>query len=87
MAMVTKTVKLGIHKEVHAIKRMAMTDTQELYNRVIQFYMEFFVAHLGIFEEKVPYTQKKRGPRAAKLDRPRPAHLRGNTHLIDRGPS
>ena len=60
--MVTKTVKLGIHKEVHAMKRRAMTDTQELYNRVIQFYMEFFVAHLGIFEEKVPYTKKHGAP-------------------------
>ncbi len=60
--MVMKTVKLGIPKEVHAIKRRAMTDTQELYNRVIQFYMEFFVAHLGIFEEKVPYTKKNGNP-------------------------
>ncbi len=60
--MVMKTVKLGIHKEVHAIKRQAMTDTQELYNRVIRFYMEFFVAHLGIFEEKVPTTKKNGDP-------------------------
>lgn len=60
--MVTKTVKLGIHKEVHAIKRQAMTDTQELYNHVIRFYREFFVAHLGIFEAKVSYTKKTGDP-------------------------
>ena len=66
MATVTKTVKLGIHKGVHAMKRRAMTDTQELYNRVIQFYLEFFVAHLGIFEEKVPYTKKHGAPSAAR---------------------
>ncbi|MHB1612072.1 MAG: zinc ribbon domain-containing protein [Sulfobacillus sp.] len=57
-----KTVKLGIPKEVHAIKRRAMTDTQELYNRVIRFYREFFGAHLRIFEEKVPYTKKNGNP-------------------------
>ncbi len=56
--MVTKTIKLGIHKEVHAIKRQAILDTQVLYNQVIAFYLEFFVAHRGVFEEKVPYTKK-----------------------------
>ncbi len=64
MAMVTKTIKLGVLQEIHAIKRRAITDTQELYNRVIRFYiyMEFFVAHLGIFEEKVPTTKKHGDP-------------------------
>lgn len=62
MAMVMKTVKLGIHKEVHAMKRQAMTETQELYNRVMAFYEEFFAAHLGIFDETVAYTKKNGDP-------------------------
>ncbi len=58
MAMVTKTIKLGIHKEIHVIKQKAITDTQELYNRVIAFYMDFFVTHLGVFIKTVMYTKK-----------------------------
>ena len=53
-----KTLRLGIRKDINAIKRKAIADTQTLYNRVIRFYMEFFVAHLGVFEEKVPILKK-----------------------------
>ncbi len=60
--MVTKTIKLGVHKEVHAIKRKAIVETHVLYNRVIAFYMDFFVAHRGVFEEHVPYTKKNGEP-------------------------
>ncbi|WP_053958338.1 zinc ribbon domain-containing protein [Sulfobacillus thermosulfidooxidans] len=62
MAMVTKTIKLGVHKEVHAIKRNAIVETQVLYNRVIAFYMDFFVAHRGVFKEHVSYTKKNGEP-------------------------
>ena len=48
----------GVHKAIHAIKRQAILDTQALYNQVIAFYQEFFVAHQGVFEENVPYTKK-----------------------------
>ena len=58
MAVVTKTIKLGVHKEIHAIKRQAVLDTQSLYNRVIAFYRDFFVAHWGVFEEKILCTKK-----------------------------
>ena len=62
MAMVTKTLKLGVHKDIHAIKRQAILDTQALYNHVIAFYLEFFVAHLGVFEETVSTTKKNGNP-------------------------
>ena len=58
MVKVTKTLKLGVHKDIHAIKRQAIRDTQILYNRVIAFYMDFFVAHWGVFEEKVLILKK-----------------------------
>jgi putative transposase len=58
MAMVTKTVKLGIHRNIHEIKRKAILNTQIVYNRVIACYMDFFVAHLGVFDENVIYTKK-----------------------------
>ncbi len=49
--MVTKTIKLGVHREMHEIKRQAIFHTQTLYNRVIAFYMDFFVAHLSVFDD------------------------------------
>ena len=58
MSYVIKTVKIGVHKEVHIGKCQAILDTQELYNQLIRFYMDFFVGHLRIFEERVPYTKK-----------------------------
>ena len=65
MAMVTKTIQLGVHKEIHASKRQAILDTQALYNRVIAFYMDFFVAHLGVLDQTVP-TIKKNGEHAER---------------------
>ncbi len=65
MAMVTKTIKLGVHREIHEIKRQAILHTQTLYNRVIAFYMDFFVAHLSVLDEKVAYT-KKNGEQAER---------------------
>ena len=56
--MVTKTITLGVHKAIHAIKRQAILDTQALYNQVIAFYQEFFVAHQGVLEDKVLYIKK-----------------------------
>ena len=52
MAILVKTVKIGIHKEVHAAKRQAILATQELYNQTIAFYMEFFVGHLAVLDTK-----------------------------------
>ncbi len=43
-----KTVKIGIHKGVHAVKRQAILATQALYNQTIAFYLEFFVGHLAV---------------------------------------
>jgi len=39
-------------------KRQAIFDTQALYNQAIAFYMDFFVGHLAIFDEKKPYQKK-----------------------------
>jgi IS605 OrfB family transposase len=52
MATVVKTVKIGIHKELHAVKRQAILATQVLYNQTIAFYMDFFVGHLAVLDEK-----------------------------------
>jgi hypothetical protein len=49
-------------KDIHAIKRKAILDTQTLYNRVIAFYMGFFTAHLAVFDEMVRYTKKNGEP-------------------------
>ena len=62
MAMVTKTLQLGVHKDIHAMKRQAILDTQALYNHVIAFYLEVFVAHLGVCEEPVSTTKKNGNP-------------------------
>ncbi len=58
MALVMKTLKLGVPKDIHAIKRQAVLDTQILYNRVLAFYLDFFVAHPAVFEETVRVTKK-----------------------------
>ncbi len=58
MATVIKTIKLGIHKEMNPGKRKAILDTLTLYNQAIAFYMDFFVGHLAIFDEKEPYQKK-----------------------------
>jgi len=58
MATLIKTIKLGIHKEINPGKRKAILDTQALYNQTIAFYMDFFVDHLAIFDEKKGYEKK-----------------------------
>lgn len=58
MATVIKTIKLGIHKEMNPGKRKAILDTQALYNQTIAFYMNFFVDHLAIFDERKTYEKK-----------------------------
>ncbi len=62
MALVIKTLKLGVHRDIHVSKRQAILDTQALYHRVIAFYQEFFTAHLGIFEDTVPYIKQDGTP-------------------------
>jgi hypothetical protein len=57
-----KTVKIGIHKEVHAVKRQAILTTQTLYNQTIAFYMEFFVGHLAILDAKKEVHRKDGTP-------------------------
>jgi hypothetical protein len=47
-----KTVKIGIHKELHAGKRQAILATQALCNQTIAFYLEFFVGHLAVLDAK-----------------------------------
>ncbi len=49
---VVKTVKIGIHKELHAVKRQAILAARALYNRTIMFYLEFFVGHLAVLDAK-----------------------------------
>ncbi|RIV19636.1 transposase, partial [Alicyclobacillaceae bacterium I2511] len=62
MTMVMKTVKIGIHKELHAVKRQAILTTQTLYNQTIAFYMEFFVGHLAILDAKKEVHRKDGTP-------------------------
>lgn len=50
--MLVKTVKIGIPKDLHAVKRQAILATQTLYNQTIAFYLEFFVRHLAVLEAK-----------------------------------
>ncbi len=52
MATLVKTVKIGLPKELHAVKRQAILATQNLYNQTIAFYMEFFVGHLAVLDAK-----------------------------------
>jgi len=58
VAFIIKTIKIGIHKEMNSGKRQAIFDTQALYNQAIAFYMDFFVGHLAIFDDKKPYQKK-----------------------------
>jgi hypothetical protein len=51
LALVAKTVQVGIHKEVNRCKTDALQKTKEIYNSVIAFYMDFFVAHLKRIDE------------------------------------
>ncbi len=62
MALVIKTITLGIHKEVNPGKRQAIVDTQALYNQTIAFYLDFFVAHRGVFDARKPYHKKDGTP-------------------------
>ena len=58
MATVIQTITLGIHKEINPGKRQAILETQALYNQVIAFYLDFFVAHRGVFDARQPYHKK-----------------------------
>jgi hypothetical protein len=51
LALVTRTVQVGIHKEVNRCKTDALEKTREIYNSVIAFYMDFFAAHLKGLDE------------------------------------
>ena len=62
MPTLVKTVKIGIHKEVHTAKRQAILATQELYNQIIAFYMEFFVGHLAVLDAKKAVHRKDGTP-------------------------
>ncbi|MCY0882207.1 MAG: hypothetical protein OWS74_09445 [Firmicutes bacterium] len=62
MAMVVKTVKIGIHKELHAVKRQAILATPALYNQTIAFYMDFFVGHLAALDAKKAVHRKDGTP-------------------------
>ena len=62
MATVIQTITLGIHKEINPGKRQAILETQALYNQVIAFYLDFFVAHQGVCNERQPYHKKDGTP-------------------------
>ncbi|RIV19150.1 hypothetical protein D2Q93_13235 [Alicyclobacillaceae bacterium I2511] len=70
MTMVMKTVKIGIHKELNAVKRQAILTTQTLYNQTIVFYMEFFVGHLAMLDAKKEVHRKKRPPQLGQPNEP-----------------
>ncbi len=52
MATLVKTVKIGIHKELHTVKQQTILATQALYTQTIAFYMDFFVGHLAVLNAK-----------------------------------
>ncbi|MCL4318776.1 MAG: transposase [Firmicutes bacterium] len=62
MPMLVKTVKIGIHKEVHAVKQQAILATQALYNQTIAFYIEFFVGHIAVLDAKKEARRKNGTP-------------------------
>jgi len=62
MAMVVKTIKIGIHKERHAVKQQAILTTQALSNQTIAFYREFFVGHLAVLDAKKEDHRKDGSP-------------------------
>ena len=62
MPMLIKTVKIGVHKELHAVKRQAILATQALYNQTIAFYLEFFVGHVAVLDAKKAARRKNGTP-------------------------
>lgn len=62
MPMLVKTVKIGVHKELHAVKQQSILATQALYNQTMAFYMEFFVGHVAVLDAKKEARHKNGTP-------------------------
>ncbi|CAB3393828.1 transposase [Kyrpidia spormannii] len=62
LAAVIKTIRIGIHKEVHRCKTEALKRTKEIYNAVIAFFIEFFAAHLDVLDKTVEARKKDGTP-------------------------